>query len=363
MNKNTYKPDYAIHPGEIIDQYLNAIGMKKIDFAERMELSVKTVSQIINGKEYIAPETALKLERVLGMPAYIWRNIDSSYRIFIAKQKDQEQYAIAQKWVNEYPIKELIRRKYLKQTKNINDLIEQLLAFFSVGSLDILKNQIYNVSFRKSKAFESKTENVLSWLRIGHLEAQRMQTPLFNRDQFISILKEIRKLSVNESINDMLVNIQKRCYECGVVVLYIEEIHNTFVSGAAFWVNKDKPVIMLSSRYKKEDHFWFSFYHECSHIINDSKKELFVDYDGENKEKDANSFASNILIPNKEYDDFIKRYKDEEINSIVVRTFANKLGISPGIIVGRLQKDRVIRYNQLTHLKRTIDFSIIHGDV
>jgi addiction module HigA family antidote len=358
-NKNTYNPDHVVHPGQIIEEILVALEMKKSDLANRTGLSLKTISQIIHEKEHITPETALKLERVLGIAAYIWRNLDSNYRIFITKQKDQEKYAAAKIWIKEFPIKELIKRNLIKQVDNINDLIEQLLAFFSVGSLDSFKKQIEGVSFRKSRSFQSKTENILTWLRIGYIEAQKIDAPQYNRELFVSTLKEIRSVTTHKSTKEMLIKTKELCLRSGVVVLYVEEIEKTYVSGAAFWLSKDKPVVMLSSRYKRDDQFWFSFYHDCGHILNDSKKDMFLDYDETDKEEDeANTYARNILIPQKEYNDFISCHKEEDINAIIVSTFAKKIGIAPGIVVGRLQHEKVIGYSkQYSNLMKKIDFS------
>jgi HTH-type transcriptional regulator / antitoxin HigA len=52
-------PDYAVQPGKILDETLSARNMKKSEFAERCQLSVKTISQIINEKAPITPETAI----------------------------------------------------------------------------------------------------------------------------------------------------------------------------------------------------------------------------------------------------------------------------------------------------------------
>ena len=84
--------------------------------------------------------------------------------------------------------------------------------------------------------------------------------------------------------------------------------------------------------WKREDKFWFSFFHEAGHIINDSKKDLLIN-DGtqdDPREKRANDFASEFLIPsrfNTEIQQF--RSKAEVIN------LAGELNISPGIVAGR----------------------------
>jgi len=83
-----FYPDYAIHPGEILMETLEARNMKKSELAERCGLSPKTVSLILNEKAPITPETAIQLERVLGVSANIWINLYANYRLHTAKATD-----------------------------------------------------------------------------------------------------------------------------------------------------------------------------------------------------------------------------------------------------------------------------------
>ncbi|MBF0565819.1 MAG: helix-turn-helix domain-containing protein [Nitrospirae bacterium] len=81
---NQFRPDYTVSPGEILKETLEARGIKKADFAAMCGLPVKTVMQIIRGKEPVTPETAILFERELGVPAYVWNSIESSYRFHLA---------------------------------------------------------------------------------------------------------------------------------------------------------------------------------------------------------------------------------------------------------------------------------------
>ncbi|MCV7072838.1 ImmA/IrrE family metallo-endopeptidase, partial [Mycobacterium rufum] len=65
------------------------------------------------------------------------------------------------------------------------------------------------------------------------------------------------------------------------------------------WETRPRAVIALSDRYKTEDQFWFSFFHEAGHVLLHSKKETFIDDGSESDdiEDAANRFAANTLIP------------------------------------------------------------------
>jgi addiction module HigA family antidote len=82
----TFNPDYAAAPGEIIEEVLEARGMKKVELASRCGLSPKTISLILSGKAPVTPDTAIQLERVLGIASCTWNNLEANYRLLLAKE-------------------------------------------------------------------------------------------------------------------------------------------------------------------------------------------------------------------------------------------------------------------------------------
>ena len=85
--KHEFKPDYAIPPGEILAEMLEARGLKKAEFAERCGRPAKTISGILNGHVAITPETAIQFERVLGTTASLWTNLEARYRLRLAERE------------------------------------------------------------------------------------------------------------------------------------------------------------------------------------------------------------------------------------------------------------------------------------
>ena len=77
-------------------------------------------------------------------------------------------------------------------------------------------------------------------------------------------------------------------------------------------------------------------------------------FGGEGIEEQANSFSRNMLIPRKEYRNFAMQGR---WSAASITAFAKNLEISPGIVVGRLQYDRLIQYNHHNKLKRRFVWS------
>lgn len=349
-----YQPDYAVHPGEILAETLEARRMKKTDLAERCRLSPKTVSQILSGKAHVTPETAIQLEKVLGVSASIWSNLDTNYRLFKAKLAAREEFSKHKGWINQFPIKQLIKQGIIERKKNPVEMIEQLLDFFGVGSIAVWQEGIrqWQVAFRRSPSFQSSPGSVAAWLRIGELRAQGVDCAPYNKFKFVKALKEIRRLTCEDS-DVFEPKLRQLCAEAGVALVFVSELAGTHLSGATRWIDKDKALIMLSLRYKTDDHFWFSFSHEAGHILHHSRKSIFLDeqkMELNDEEEWADQFAADMLIPNRVYDSFVA---GKEYNTgTAIRAFAQRLGIAPGIVVGRLQHDKIIPFRSFNYLKR-----------
>jgi len=115
---------------------------------------------------------------------------------------------------------------------------------------------------------------------------------------------------------------------------------------------------MMTLRHKFDDHFWFTFFHEAAHVFLHSKKGIFIDgiktgcQEGA-LEDQANRFAANLLIPPRDYFELIKL---GDFSKPGIKSFARSIGIAPGIVVGRLQKDGKIQYSWHNDLKQRFKF-------
>jgi HTH-type transcriptional regulator/antitoxin HigA len=353
LESNQFMPDYAIHPGEILDETLSARNMKKSEFAERCQLSVKTVSQIINGKAPVTPETAIQFERVLGVSANIWNNLDAHYRLHMAKREDQRSLENQNDWVKRFPIKELVTRGLIVEGKSLAETTGRLLDFFGVASVAAWYARFKRVavSYRKSPVFKSSNESVAAWLRIGEIEAEKIMTEPFDRKNFLEVLYRIRSLT-SERPEIFEPRMNELCGQAGIALVFVAELPNTHLSGATRWLTSNKGLIILSLRHKSDDHFWFTFFHEAGHIFLHGKTSVFIDEEdmGTNTEEEqADRFAAHLLIPESKYRAFVNRGRLAKGD---ILQFSQFLNISPGIVVGRLQHDCVIPYEWHNGLKR-----------
>jgi HTH-type transcriptional regulator / antitoxin HigA len=348
-----YKPDYAIAPGESLRSTLGELGMTQADLAARTGLSLKHVNQIAQGIAPITHETALLLEKVTGVSARTWNSLEATYRDRLARSDDRESLVEDSTWLNELPIKELRLRGRLGKGTDIPTLLEEVCRFFGIANRSSWEKVWRDplASFRRSQTFKSDAGAVAAWLRIGEIEAQSIDCAPFDARRFRESLDAIRRLTL-EPAQEFVPRLRETCAANGVAVAFVPEIKGTRCWGAARWISPTKALIELSLRYKSDDHLWFSFFHEAAHLLLHGKKELFITTDRftDQAEEEANQFASTFLIP-KKYEDRLRNLTLAEIPQ-----FAQELGIAPGIIVGRLQKEKLLDWNEGNGLKRRFKF-------
>lgn len=353
--QNQYTPDYVSPPGETLLEKIEEVGMSQAELAQRMGRPQKTINEIIRGKTAITPETALQLEHVLGIPASFWNNREKQYRQHLAQVAEEQRLADQVNWLRRFPIKAMVEMGWVMAFADKAQQVRELLRFFGIASPDqweALWGQPA-VAFRKTPAFQSEPEAISAWLRRGEIEAQLIQCKPYAVNMFYQALREVRRLTVEspEIFQSKLVHI---CAEAGVAVVFIPQLPRARVSGATRWLTPEKALIQLSLRYKTDDQLWFTFFHEAGHILLHGKREVFLEDDSieDEKEREANEFAARTLIPPDRMAAFLRTFKLGRLKKEDVQTFSAALGIAPGVVVGRLQHDRYLPFTHCNDLKR-----------
>jgi HTH-type transcriptional regulator / antitoxin HigA len=354
--QHSYQPDYAPPPGKTLEEFIEARDLSARELARRCGRSAKLVVEIIAGKAPIEPETAMQLERVLGMDASVWLNMEAAYRLHLARAEEAKTFEEMRHVVARFPITELTQRGLIRTPANENDRARELLRFFGAGNFSAFKErydtELRAVSFRHSPTFQSELEPLLAWLRIGEIQAESAQIAPFERTAFFEALKRIRSLTVKEP-KEFEARMKVQCAQAGVLFLLVPPFSGLRLSGIARWVAPGKAVIQQTLRHKTNDHFWFTFFHEAAHLWLHSRKGLFIDGEqmkGDAKEEEeANNWAANFLVPQNELGKFIATGM---FSRTAIVSFAEDLGIAPAIVVGQLQNRRVIPWKSpLNRLK------------
>ncbi|KGK86723.1 hypothetical protein DP73_15840 [Desulfosporosinus sp. HMP52] len=349
--KNEYMPCLAIPPGETLEEQLQQIGMTQVEFSKRTGLTTKHINEIINGKASITPETALRFESVLGIPASFWNNLEANYQETKARIEAEQQLQSEIELARSISYAEMAKLEWVPKTSDWKEKVFNLRNFFGVAALEYIPNVI-PVAFRKSEIKDASALSLAAWLRKGELISQIIKTKPFNKDLLKESIPGIRELSV-KSPREFLPLIKDLLANCGVAFVLVPHLKKTYAHGATKWLAPDKVMIVLSIRGSFSDIFWFSLFHEIAHVLLHNKKQVFIAHNNrahdelETIEDEADNFASHNLINQRSYQSFLQNSLSEGS----IRNLADELKIHPGIIVGRLQHDKIIRYDQYTHLR------------
>jgi HTH-type transcriptional regulator/antitoxin HigA len=354
--RHAYTPDHATPPGELIQEYIEHLGISARELGRRCGRSGKLMAEIMAGRAPVEAGTAIQLERVLDVSASIWTNMEAAYQLHQARQTESEALAACYEWAKDFPLKDLVERGQLRRQTGKSDQVQELLRFFGVGSMKACEERIeelLDVDYRTSERFSVDKLSLAAWLRIGERRAAMIATADYDRDAFLGALREIRDLTLIH-LDDAQPKLQEKCAAAGVAFVLEKSLPKMRASGVSRWLTPRKALIQQSLRHKSDDHFWFTFFHECAHLLLHSRKEIFIDMEkgpgtaDAKLEAEANAWAADFLIPSAAMRTFIDGFKKKADE---VRRFAATQGIAPGIVVGQLQHAKVIGFGALNQLK------------
>lgn len=356
-----WRPNWSVVPGEILAEALDDREMSQSDLARRMGRPIKTINEIVNGKAAITPETAIQLERTLGISAAFWNNLETRFREARARDASERELERSHAWLANFPVPDLISLGRLNAGSSRTELLVDLLKFFAVSTPKAWEGHWSRplASFRKS-SHASSVYAMATWLRLGELEAEEFWAKPYNERAFLDLVRRARELTRSQPPTAGIARLQAAAADVGVAVVLSPELVGTHLSGAARWIRSDRPLIQISLRHQSEHQFWFTFFHEVRHLLQvraDTVDGSDMAQEGASEdEKDADEFARETLIPRSAYADFVDT---GDLSATAVRSFAALVGVSPGIVVGRLQHEGRVGMNALNFLKRRVVWAAI----
>ena len=329
--ENSKYPIESPDPIEAIKFRMEEKGLKRADLIPYFGTSSR-VSEVLNRKRPLTVQMIRALTIGLGISAETL--VGASSPVDNAKSNELD-------W-SKFPIKEMSKRGWVQGiNKNIKESVEEIVkGFISDSGIEF-----GSASFRKTFYGEAETPTskyaLYAWVaRV----IQRARKKKSNVGKFMpealstSALKELARLSRFESGPLLAI---EQLELLGIVVIIEPALKGTLLDGAALKDLDGTPIIGLTLRYDRIDHFWFTLLHELVHIWKhvDSNEAFLDDLDSsseDRKEAEANRLATEALIPRvlwRRSDAFNNPSKD------TIERFAKDLKIHPAIVSGRIRKE------------------------
>lgn len=339
-----YNDTIAFHPGYYIKEIVDESGLTQEDFAKRLDTTPKNLSLLIRGEQSLSIDIAMKLARMIGTSVSYWLNLQSSYDTLITEFKSDEELAIERK------VFENLDYKYFRDNFGLPDLprkideqIKEVRNFLNVATLKVFTKKDMAVSFRSSteELTVANTIKANTMVQIATNKALKVDAPQFNKHKFEDAAKYALTLTRNH--NGFYPLLYKAFLEAGVIFVILPNLSGSKINGATKKIGNNI-MLMVNDRRLNADSFWFTLFHEIGHIVNGDYGISFEKETGELEEL-ANKYAEESLIPRKQYQEF-KEKEQFDLQSIVF--FADQINRDPGIVLGRLQNDGIIGFDDWT---------------
>jgi HTH-type transcriptional regulator / antitoxin HigA len=366
MDSNTsFEPTTVPHPGEMVQEYLDFYEWSQRDLARRTGLTPKTISEICNGKAPVTPTTALAFEKAFRRPAHLWLNLQRQFDEADARRREAAKASGWEDWVRKFPLREM-RDLRFSLPEGRSD-VDALLGFFGVTSPDSWAS-VWNTpaaQFRQTRNVKVREEAIAAWVRETEIVAREIKLADFDDAGLRAALRSFRELT-RQNIDVAMERLQEDCARFGVAFVVVPALRNTGISGCARWLTDKHALVGLTARYKFDDQFWFTFFHEIGHLllhhtmrsfvvdnIEDESSNCVVDPEMRQIEAEADQFSADTLIPPTAFGKFLRA---GDFSNDAIHEFSEAIGIGPGIVVGRLQHEGVIARHQGNALKQKINW-------
>lgn len=356
-NVSVYEDLIAFHPGSYVEEIIDDLNISQKEFAERLGVSPKTISKIINAEESISKDTANKLSKLTGVSIETWLNLQNIYDLKLLEIENQQNE-------DEKSICRLIDFSYFKvngfvETKkySLEQKITELRRLFSVSSLTYLRQFNTVVSYRNTRGFDEKSvinSNVM--LELATRYAKDITKNKLDKKKLETLLPELRAMTLSDP-EVFYPILKKKLLDCGIVLFGLPKLQNAGLNGATKRFKNGSVLLLMTDKQKYSDVFWFSLFHEIGHIMNNDFYSNYLDEEAYiQKEELADAFAQELLIDSESYREFISSGNFDK-DSII--RFSEKIAIHPSIVLGRLQKEKYVDYTQLYELKIKYNISIV----
>ncbi|HQM96477.1 MAG TPA: HigA family addiction module antitoxin [Clostridia bacterium] len=335
----------AIPPGMTIREQLEIRGMSQKEFAKRMDISEKHISHLINGKVELTYDVAYRLESVLGIPQRFWLNLEMLYREQITQVESENDMEKDEEIVKKIPYAMIASMGWVPKTKKSKEKVINLRKFFEVAKLNVLENIcIPGIAYKSDNSNAITDYSLAVWAQKARIEGRKLNVLPINIPSLREKIPHLRALTVMNP-SDSLHKLTEILANCGIAAVFLPQIGGSFRHGASF-IDGKHIVLGLTSTGKDADKFWVHMFHEIYHIIEGhitlSEKSSLK------KEEAADDFARDTLINRESYYRFCEK---NDFTKKAIKKFAEEIGITPGIVLGRLQEDNKVPVNCLNELK------------
>lgn len=343
----TLVPAAVFPPGEILREELAARGWAEGEFAQILGRPVQVVSEILNGKKEITPETAVAMGAALGTSAELWLNLQAAYRLHQVRSsgasvvKPVERRARLRSLV---PVRELQKRGWLPKTDDLDVIESAVCDLLQIQTLD--DEPTFAVAARRSNVAVDLTPEQVAWVaQVQRLGADRVRTR-YDRDRLENLAEGlVRRISGPQDLRQL----HGWLADCGVALVIELPLRNSKIDGVVSFADRN-PIIGLSTRWDRMDSFVFTLLHEIAHLTlgHVERGDVSVDENlsgDSDYEREANDTAARWVFATPPF------VPPGDVTPRELLEIASSHGVHPCFLIGRLQSEGRLDWSEY---RRTI---------
>ncbi len=358
---NKLKPFLPISVGDMIKRELEYLGWSQEDLAQITDISRKTLSNIMNAKQKLLLEHAVKLSDSLGGSPESWMNLDTRYWIDQGNGNDQMTETERKARIRTYvPVLEIQKKGWYPGGRTAEDYEALYHSIWDYRDPDVTF-EVYEKEARycarQAKSDQEFTTNYsITWYQIAKKNAVEISVGPYFPEKLEQISGTLLDYTISETgvvgvINDL--------NETGVKFLVQSHLSKTYLDGACFF-HEGNPVIVYTARYDRVDNFWFTLAHEIAHLLLHFEKStdgFFLDDVTEKEkksqlEREADEKAESILNVRKILE-LATPYRNY-LSEVKLKEMAAQLSIEISLLLGILQFHGYVDYRKLNRYKKPV---------
>ena len=332
-------PAEAFPPGEYLRDELEERGWTEKEFAEILGRPVQAVSEIMNGRKQIVPETALALAEALGTSAELWVNLQTAFNLHEAKSNRGPVTEVTRRsrLRSRVPVAELRQRGWLPDTNDIGSLEGAVKDLLGISDLDAEPQ--FAVAARRSDAAVSFSPQQTAWLARLRLVAHTRAVAAFDPSSVCELAGNLVHL-IHDPTD--LGQLEGWLAEAGVILVTLLPLKSSKLDGAVMMLDNGSPVIGLTSRGDRMDGYVFTLLHELAHLCLGhleagavrADEDIITATGLDGSEAEANQQASEWIIPEE------TPLPAGRPSMATVLQIAGRHRIHASFVIGRVQRTR-----------------------
>lgn len=340
----------STHPGEIIRDWLEDIGIKQKEFAKSIGIPASRLNELIRGKRPLTEDDAELMENHLGMSKAYWMKLQAQYvyneKMLAIREKEEisaNSIEIALRGM--FNLKELYDFLGIKEVSSIRRT-SALFKKLDTTYTELAARTAVVGCFKHSDRLRVDEANLRTWVLMAQYAGSKESTESpYLSDKVIDAASKIATIANAGTIKEY--DIKTILSEVGIKYAVVDYKMKGCPIDAYSYFEGGTPLVVVTHRHNNMEKLIFDVLHELGHIVkhmNEGNRHFInSDYSQSNlQESEANEFARDMLIPPSVWSKIQKSQVASLRPNVICQKIgdrAKELGVNPRIAVARYKHD------------------------